>query len=139
VLSFISGCAAANARRGYFGHCLRGVRARSERPLDSDAPSPPVPFFAYSNGKGAGGTFSDGISKKAVLVGTRRIDGGHDAGFTAGCASGLDASRRSGIRSRLRRAISAVLPVPIAHSSHRSGVCPTGTALGNNTYGRRAD
>ena len=26
------------------------------------------------------------------------------------------------------RAISAVLPVP-SHSSHRSGVCPTGTAL----------
>ena len=37
------------------------------------------------------------------------------------------------------RAISAVLTVPIAHSSHRSGVSPTGTALGNNTYGYRAD
>jgi hypothetical protein len=39
--------------KGYFGHCLRGVRA--ERPLDSDAPSPPVPFF-LAPPEGAGGT-----------------------------------------------------------------------------------
>ena len=59
---------------GIFGHCLRGVRARSERPLDSDAPSPPAPFFAQP--EGAGGIPSDGISKKAVLDGARWINGG---------------------------------------------------------------
>jgi hypothetical protein len=52
--SLISGCAAANARRGIFAHYPRGVRARSERPLDSDAPSPPVPFF-LALPEGAGG------------------------------------------------------------------------------------
>ena len=30
---------------------LRGVRARSERPLDTDAPSPPAPFFARRSWK----------------------------------------------------------------------------------------
>ena len=75
--SLISGCAAAKMlERGIFVHYPRGVRARSERPLDSDAPSPPVPFF-LAPPEGAGGTFSDGISNKAVLVGARRIDGGH--------------------------------------------------------------
>ena len=74
VPSLISACAAADARRGYFLHCLRGVRARSERPLDSDAPSPPTPFFAQP--EGAGGIPSDGISKKAVLDGARWINGG---------------------------------------------------------------
>jgi hypothetical protein len=44
------------------------VREALGAPLDSDAPSPPVPFF-LAPPEGTGGTFSDRISKKAVLVG----------------------------------------------------------------------
>ena len=64
----IGGRRCENARKGFFRAFPVGVRARSERPLDSDAPSPPVPFF-LKQPEGAGGTFPDGISKKAALRG----------------------------------------------------------------------
>jgi hypothetical protein len=57
VPSFISGCAAAKMLEGVFSpHCPHGVRARSGAyPHNSDAPSPPVPFF-LALPEGAGGT-----------------------------------------------------------------------------------
>jgi hypothetical protein len=128
VPSLISGVRRCeNARRGIFAHYPRGVRARSERP------SIPTrlrrPFF-LALPEGAGGTFSDGIlAGRPSLRVRRRIDGGAP---DAGCAR---ASMRRVRGASPARAISAVLPVPIAHSSHRSGVCPARTALGNNTYG----
>jgi hypothetical protein len=56
VPSFISACAAANARKGYFRALIPWREgALGAYPHNSDAPSPPVPFF-LAPPEGAGGT-----------------------------------------------------------------------------------
>ena len=46
--------------KGYFRALSAWREGALGAPLDSDAPSPPVPFF-LALPEGAGGTFSDGI------------------------------------------------------------------------------